>query len=167
MATERTRETGDQLKQDVDDRRDDLEEKETALEHAVDDIQSVEQTLEKLHMEGTLQAAETIEAAVESAKDTARDTFQTEDEKLDTSQAEGGEEREDLEGRESDSQEDVEQLEESTGSVKAQEIRDHLDRARDASQADLELLSEQRQELETTLERSEQQQERLRQDAQL
>ena len=149
-----------EISEKVDKGKDDVSERAERLDTVAADSQTVGETLDGLTLEGTSEAAEQIEGAIEQAQDVTHEVFEREDDELGGMLTEVQEYENELQERADASGSDLEEVSQATDEITTEETKRELEQAQTELQGDLDFLQEQR----NAARQSREENERLRQE---
>ena len=158
MVTNRRWESREDLDSSVKDHNEQIKREGEELETFANDVEIIREVTSKLHRSSTAEAADAIQDAIEYADHSASEAFAGVDESLEQQQADGQDFGRELQDTEGETQEDISELDRTSEQLHDTGARKHADAARDVAEEDLELLAQQRRDIEEELKVSEQHQ---------
>ena len=126
----------------ADAARESMDDAEKAAGTAADDHDVAVNTLEALSGAMTDEGAESVQDGLDGAEGAAEDDFADHDAELDRLQDDADDRAAELDDHGDSVEFDVARIRDAAGEVALHEVRDHLDRTAEASQEDVDFLSE-------------------------
>ena len=126
----------------VDKHEIDMNEKAEELDTIASDTETVRDTISSLNNKGTSEGCDSVTNSMEQAENVTVEIFDREDENLETIQNETEEYEDELQERCDASETDIEKITDATESIETQETSTELDQAKDEVTQDLEFLTE-------------------------
>jgi|GEM_PF-1679005 ABC-type transporter Mla subunit MlaD len=151
-----------EITEKIDKGKDEMSEKTEHLDTVAADTETVMETLDSLDLAGTADAIEQIEGAIEEARDVTHEVFEREDDDLNEMLTDVQEHEDELQERSDASESDLQEISEATDKIATDETTRGLEHAQAKIQDDIEFLQEQRDSARESREESE----RLRQEYQ-
>jgi hypothetical protein len=160
MASKMGKPTRGEITEHVENDSERMHDKLEDLETAVEDTETVQNTLDALDLEGTSEGADEVQAAIEKAQDLANDIADREDTELDAVQDQAEQYEGEIRERSEASGSDLETISDAAGKLDRQETAAELQGAREAVASDIEFLKNQSEQARNAREETE----RLQQD---
>lgn len=151
-----------EITEKIDQDQDQMSEKTDRLDTVASDSETVAETLDGLDLDGTAEAADQVEAAIERAQDVTGEVFEQEDDDLVEILTEAQEYEDELQDRSDASEADRDKVRDATDQIATEETKRELEQAQAEIDDDLEFLQEQRE----TARQGREENERLRQESQ-
>ena len=134
-----------EITEKIDHDRDEMAEKTERLDTVASDNEIVTETLDGLDLDGTAEAAERIEAAIEQAQDVTHEVFEQEDDDLTEMLTETREYEGELHERSDASESDLGKVSDTADQVATEETKRELEQAKAEIDDDLLFLQERRE----------------------
>ena len=129
----------------VEKNNNEMEEKVEELDTIATDTETVRETLEALDFEGTADAANEVENAIEQAEDVTIEKFDEEDEVLEEVQDETEDHENELQERSDSSQMDLGRISDASGRIETDDTVNELINAKEGVLRDIDFIDEHQQ----------------------
>jgi len=142
MARKRNGMTRGEVEAKVEHHREEVSEKTEQLDKDVNDVETERTTLDGLELEGTSEAAETVERALQEAEKASQQEFSGHSQELEHLHEGAGADQKDLQERSDSTDQDARRIEGAGEKIQGDAARNELEEARDSARRDIEFLQE-------------------------
>jgi hypothetical protein len=154
--------TRNEITERVEKNKDEMEERVEQLDTIATDTETVRETLEALDFEGTADASDEIEGAIEQAEEVTIEAFENTDDNLEESQNETEDHEEELQERSDSTQMDLGKISDASGRIETKDTVNELVNAKEGALKDIEFIDEHQQRAKDARAESERQQQEIR-----
>jgi hypothetical protein len=137
--------TRNEVTEKVEKNKDEMEERVEQLDTIATDAETVRETLEALDFEGTVDAADEVEGAIEQAEEVTVEAFEDTDENLVEAQSETEDHESELQGRSDSSQMDLGKISDASGRIETKDTVNELVNAKEGVLKDIDFIDEHQQ----------------------
>ena len=137
--------TRNEVTERVENNKDEMEDRVEQLDEIATDAETVRETLEALDFEGTADAADEVEGAIEQAEEVTVEAFENTDENLEQVQNENKDHESELQERSDSGQMDLGKISDASGRIETKDTVNELLNAKEGVLKDIDFIDEHEQ----------------------
>jgi len=153
--------TRNEVTERVEKNKEEMEERVEQLDTIATDSETVRETLDALDFEGTADASDEVEGAIEQAEEVTIEAFENTDENLEEAQSETEDHESELQDRSDSAQMDLGKISDASGQIETQETISDLADVKTANLGEMDFLKDNNQKGVDAREENEQAQQEL------
>ena len=134
--------TRNEVTERVEKNKDEMEERVEQLDTIATDAETVRETLDALDFEGTADAADEVEGAIEQAEEVTIEAFENTDENLEEAQSETEDHESELQERSDSAQMDLGKISDASGRIETKDTVNELVNAKEGVLKDIDFIDE-------------------------